>query len=166
MKQRITLPAAAVKARVFSLKMGLLLNTFTGEGVFYQDHILDFVLGFPELVMTHRGMCVCSTDEPMSLVRRQRTPRAQLRSEQEDTLMESWDSLTKFNQCQRGRISNMGFEGDIFDEFLQRQGRMAAGGTALNPPRSPPPSLPYPHAAPPLNPAPSPPPPPAPPEVL
>lgn len=37
--------------------------------------------------------------------------------------MESWDSLTKFNQCQRGRISNMAFEGDIFDEFLQRQGR-------------------------------------------
>lgn len=37
--------------------------------------------------------------------------------------MESWDSLTKFNQCQRGRISNTGFEGDIFDEFLQRQGR-------------------------------------------
>lgn len=37
--------------------------------------------------------------------------------------MESWDSLIKFNQHQRGRISNMGFEGDIFDEFLQRQGR-------------------------------------------
>ncbi|XP_056152996.1 katanin-interacting protein [Lampris incognitus] len=65
-----------------------------------------------------------SAEEPMSLVttsRRQRTPRAQLYSQQDDTLMESWDSLTKFNQCQRGRISNMGFEGDIFDEFLQRQ---------------------------------------------
>ncbi|KAJ8364242.1 hypothetical protein SKAU_G00130730 [Synaphobranchus kaupii] len=55
--------------------------------------------------------------------RRQWTPRAQWRSEQDDTLMESWDSLTKFNQCQRGRISNMGLEGDIFDEFLQRQAR-------------------------------------------
>ncbi|XP_078146747.1 katanin-interacting protein [Centroberyx gerrardi] len=75
----------------------------------------------------HLGAAALSnTEEPMSLVttnRRQRTPRAQLRSQQDDTLMESWDSLTKFNQCQRGRISNMGFEGDIFDEFLQRQGR-------------------------------------------
>lgn len=62
----------------------------------------------------------------MSLVsssRRQCTSLSQLHSQQDDTLMESWDSLTKFNQCQRGRISNMGFEGDIFDEFLQRQGR-------------------------------------------
>ncbi len=41
----------------------------------------------------------------------------------DDPLMESWDSLTKFNQCQRGRISNMGLEGDIFDEFVQRQSR-------------------------------------------
>ncbi len=43
--------------------------------------------------------------------------------EPDDPLMESWDSLTKFNQCQRGRISNMGLEGDIFDEFVQRQSR-------------------------------------------
>lgn len=35
--------------------------------------------------------------------------------------MESWTSLLKFNQSQRGRISNMEFEGDIFDEFLQQQ---------------------------------------------
>uniref|UniRef100_I3KVF9 KATNIP domain-containing protein n=1 Tax=Oreochromis niloticus TaxID=8128 RepID=I3KVF9_ORENI len=49
--------------------------------------------------------------------------RARLHSQQDDTLMESWDSLTKFNQCQRGRISNMAYEGDIFDEFLQRQSR-------------------------------------------
>lgn len=70
-------------------------------------------------------MFVCSPDEPMSLVsasRRQSSSRARLHSQQDDTLMESWDSLTKFNQCQRGRISNMAFEGDIFDEFLQRQG--------------------------------------------
>ncbi|KAM9774277.1 katanin-interacting protein isoform 2-T2 [Syngnathus typhle] len=53
--------------------------------------------------------------------RRQRTPRPLGHSHRDDTLMESWDSLTKFNQCQRGRISNMGFEGDIFDDFqLQR----------------------------------------------
>lgn len=67
-----------------------------------------------------------STDDPVGLVntsRRQCTPRAHLHSQQDDSLMESWDSLTKFNQYQRGRISNMGFEGDIFDEFLQRQGR-------------------------------------------
>ncbi|XP_053197195.1 katanin-interacting protein isoform X1 [Scomber japonicus] len=73
-----------------------------------------------------RATVLSNTDEPLSLVntsRRQSTLRAQLHSQQDDTLMESWDSLTKFNQCQRGRISNTGFEGDIFDEFLQRQGR-------------------------------------------
>ncbi|XP_041829340.1 katanin-interacting protein isoform X2 [Melanotaenia boesemani] len=73
-----------------------------------------------------RAAAVANTEEPMSLVstsRRQSSSRAQLHSQQDDTLMESWDSLTKFNQCQRGRISNMGFEGDIFDEFLQRHGR-------------------------------------------
>uniref|UniRef100_A0A3P8S539 Katanin interacting protein n=1 Tax=Amphiprion percula TaxID=161767 RepID=A0A3P8S539_AMPPE len=73
-----------------------------------------------------RATALTNTEEPMSLVntsRRQSSSRAQLHSQQDDTLMESWDSLTKFNQCQRGRISNMGFEGDIFDEFLQRQGR-------------------------------------------
>lgn len=53
--------------------------------------------------------------------------------------MESWDSLTKFNQYQRGRISNMGFEGDIFDEFLQRQGRgpPAVPANLSTAPRSP-----------------------------
>ncbi|XP_038585886.1 katanin-interacting protein isoform X1 [Micropterus salmoides] len=73
-----------------------------------------------------RSTALSNTEEPMSLVstsRRQCTSLAQQHSQQDDTLMESWDSLTKFNQCQRGRISNMGFEGDIFDEFLQRQGR-------------------------------------------
>ncbi|KAM6951134.1 katanin-interacting protein [Aplochiton taeniatus] len=80
-------------------------------------------------------------EEPAPLVpgssRRQRTPRAQLRSQTDDTLMESWDSLTKFNQCQRGRISNMSFEGDIFDEFLQRQGRAAAAAAPTPAPYSP-----------------------------
>ncbi|XP_018429660.1 PREDICTED: protein KIAA0556-like, partial [Nanorana parkeri] len=42
-------------------------------------------------------------------------------SDQDNILMESWTSLLKFNQSQRGRISNMEFEGDIFDEFLQQQ---------------------------------------------
>ncbi|XP_026034659.1 protein KIAA0556 isoform X3 [Astatotilapia calliptera] len=73
----------------------------------------------------HRATALTNADEPMSLVsasRRQSSSRARLHSQQDDTLMESWDSLTKFNQCQRGRISNMAFEGDIFDEFLQRQG--------------------------------------------
>uniref|UniRef100_A0A667YYT1 Katanin interacting protein n=1 Tax=Myripristis murdjan TaxID=586833 RepID=A0A667YYT1_9TELE len=91
----------------------------------------------------HFGAAAFSnTEVPMSLVttsRRQCTPRAQLHSQQDDTLMESWDSLTKFNQCQRGRISNMGFEGDIFDEFLQRQGH-GPPAALVNPsttPRSP-----------------------------
>lgn len=70
-------------------------------------------------------MSVYYPEEPVSLVsagRRQSSSRTQLHSQQDDPLMESWDSLTKFNQCQRGRISNMNYEGDIFDEFLQRQG--------------------------------------------
>ncbi|KAG8558458.1 hypothetical protein GDO81_017002 [Engystomops pustulosus] len=42
-------------------------------------------------------------------------------SDQENTLMESWTSLLKFNQSHKGRISNMNFEGDILDEFLHQQ---------------------------------------------
>ncbi|KAL2298821.1 hypothetical protein Nmel_014427 [Mimus melanotis] len=42
-------------------------------------------------------------------------------SEQEHTLQESWKSLVKFNYSHRGRISNMDFQGDIFDEFLHQQ---------------------------------------------
>ncbi|XP_029312207.1 protein KIAA0556 isoform X3 [Cottoperca gobio] len=87
-----------------------------------------------------RAAELSNTEEPMSLVNaRRRQYTSQLHSHQDDTLMESWDSLTKFNQCQRGRISNMGFEGDIFDEFLQRQGRGPAA-VQVNPstaPRSP-----------------------------
>lgn len=75
----------------------------------------------------HRAAAELSNaEEPLPLLtasRRQCAPLSQLHSRQDETLMESWDSLTKFNQCQRGRISNMGFEGDIFDEFLQRQAR-------------------------------------------
>ncbi|XP_067911776.1 katanin-interacting protein isoform X2 [Heterodontus francisci] len=47
--------------------------------------------------------------------------RAKWQNEQDDTLLESWNSLLKFNRSQRGRIANMDFEGDIFDEFLQEQ---------------------------------------------
>ncbi|XP_028264447.1 protein KIAA0556 isoform X2 [Parambassis ranga] len=93
-----------------------------------------------------RATALTNTEEPMSLVttsRRQCSSRAQLHSQQDNTLMESWDSLTKFNQCQRGRISNMGFEGDVFDEFLQRQGRgpPTLPVTPSTAPRSPLPSL-------------------------
>ncbi|POI31707.1 hypothetical protein CIB84_004542, partial [Bambusicola thoracicus] len=49
------------------------------------------------------------------------TSRAKRHSEQEYTLQESWNSLVKFNYSHRGRISNMDFQGDIFDEFLQQQ---------------------------------------------
>ncbi|XP_072275002.1 katanin-interacting protein [Pyxicephalus adspersus] len=44
-----------------------------------------------------------------------------IKRDQDNSLMESWSSLLKFNQSQHGRISNMEFEGDIFDEFLQQQ---------------------------------------------
>ncbi|XP_056661474.1 katanin-interacting protein isoform X3 [Monodelphis domestica] len=47
--------------------------------------------------------------------------RSRWNSEQEHTLQESWNSLTAFNRSHRGRISNMEFQGDIFDEFLQQQ---------------------------------------------
>ncbi|XP_044538576.1 katanin-interacting protein-like [Gracilinanus agilis] len=47
--------------------------------------------------------------------------RCRWNSEQEHTLQESWNSLTAFNRSHRGRISNMEFQGDIFDEFLQQQ---------------------------------------------
>ncbi|KAM9305565.1 katanin-interacting protein [Gastrophryne carolinensis] len=47
--------------------------------------------------------------------------RQRWKSEQDNILMESWTSLLKFNQSHRGRISNMGFEGDVFDEFLQQR---------------------------------------------
>ncbi|XP_016314172.1 uncharacterized protein KIAA0556 [Sinocyclocheilus anshuiensis] len=63
-----------------------------------------------------------STEESSPTSVRNRRPKPHW-CEPDDPLMESWDSLTKFNQCQRGRISNMGLEGDIFDEFVQRQSR-------------------------------------------
>lgn len=64
---------------------------------------------------------------------------AKLHSQQDETLRESWDSLSKFNQCQRGRISNMSLDGDIFDEFLQRhvRGPPTLPATSFTVPRSP-----------------------------
>ncbi|NWU60456.1 K0556 protein, partial [Pterocles burchelli] len=49
------------------------------------------------------------------------TSRAKWHSEQEHTLQESWNSLVKFNYSHRGRISDMDFQGDVFDEFLHQQ---------------------------------------------
>uniref|UniRef100_H0XE98 Katanin interacting protein n=2 Tax=Otolemur garnettii TaxID=30611 RepID=H0XE98_OTOGA len=48
-------------------------------------------------------------------------PRLKWHSEQEHTLHESWNSLSAFDRSHRGRISNMEFQGDILDEFLQQQ---------------------------------------------
>ncbi|CAN2390340.1 Domain of unknown function (DUF4457) [Pristimantis euphronides] len=42
-------------------------------------------------------------------------------SDQETNLMENWTSLLQSNQSHKGRIFNMNFEGDIFDEFLHQQ---------------------------------------------
>ncbi|XP_072313004.1 katanin-interacting protein isoform X2 [Eucyclogobius newberryi] len=87
-----------------------------------------------------RSSALSSTDDPFSQETtswKQSSQRAHLHSQQDDTLMESWDSLTKFNQHQRGRISNMGFEGDIFDEFLQRRGPLTVQANPSTAPRSP-----------------------------
>ncbi|XP_042638159.1 katanin-interacting protein [Orycteropus afer afer] len=48
-------------------------------------------------------------------------PRSRWCSEQEHMLHESWNSLSAFNLSHRGRISNVEFQGDILDEFLQQQ---------------------------------------------
>ncbi|CAH2306798.1 Hypothetical predicted protein [Pelobates cultripes] len=50
-----------------------------------------------------------------------KTQRQRWHTDQDNNLMESWTSLLKFNQFHRGRISNLNFEGDIFDEFLLQQ---------------------------------------------
>uniref|UniRef100_A0A8C3IS94 Katanin interacting protein n=1 Tax=Chrysemys picta bellii TaxID=8478 RepID=A0A8C3IS94_CHRPI len=61
-----------------------------------------------------KGLCTSHGDEGL-------THTAGWHSEQEHTLQESWNSLLKFNYSHRGRISNMDFQGDIFDEFLHQQ---------------------------------------------
>ncbi|XP_045398806.1 katanin-interacting protein isoform X6 [Lemur catta] len=48
-------------------------------------------------------------------------PRSKWHSEQEHMLQESWNSLSAFDRSHRGRISNMEFQGDVLDEFLQQQ---------------------------------------------
>ncbi|KAM5227700.1 katanin-interacting protein [Ctenodactylus gundi] len=48
-------------------------------------------------------------------------PRPWWQSEQEQTLHESWDSLSAFDRAHRGRISHLEPQGDILDEFLQQQ---------------------------------------------
>ncbi|XP_066432236.1 katanin-interacting protein isoform X2 [Eleutherodactylus coqui] len=58
---------------------------------------------------------------PLTNSQRSMKTRPRWSSDQENKLMESWTSLLKFNQSHRGRISNMNFEGDIFDEFLHQQ---------------------------------------------
>ncbi|XP_062999166.1 katanin-interacting protein [Elgaria multicarinata webbii] len=50
-----------------------------------------------------------------------RPSRAKWSGSQERALQDSWNSLLKFNHSHRGRISNMDFQGDIFDEFLHQQ---------------------------------------------
>ncbi|XP_072204822.1 katanin-interacting protein isoform X2 [Excalfactoria chinensis] len=59
-------------------------------------------------------------DEDLS-IKEVGTSRTKWHNEQEHTLQESWNSLVKFNYSHRGRISNMDFQGDIFDEFLHQQ---------------------------------------------
>ncbi|NWR65719.1 K0556 protein, partial [Bucorvus abyssinicus] len=49
------------------------------------------------------------------------TSRGKWHNDQEHTLRESWNSLVKFNYSHQGRISNVDFQGDIFDEFLLQQ---------------------------------------------
>ncbi|XP_067329136.1 katanin-interacting protein-like isoform X2 [Anolis sagrei] len=39
----------------------------------------------------------------------------------EEALQESWNSLLRFDRLHHGRISNLDFQGDIFDEFLLQQ---------------------------------------------
>uniref|UniRef100_A0A8C3RRX3 KIAA0556 n=1 Tax=Chelydra serpentina TaxID=8475 RepID=A0A8C3RRX3_CHESE len=63
------------------------------------------------------GLCTSHGDEGLTHTGK----RAGWHSEQEHTLHESWNSLLKFNYSHRGRISNMDFQGDIFDEFLHQQ---------------------------------------------
>ncbi|EMP39529.1 hypothetical protein UY3_03232, partial [Chelonia mydas] len=73
------------------------------------------------------GLCTSHGDEGLThtdealCVKGLKNFRAGWHSEQEHTLQESWNSLLKFNYSHRGRISNMDFQGDIFDEFLHQQ---------------------------------------------
>ncbi|XP_063171031.1 katanin-interacting protein isoform X2 [Candoia aspera] len=59
-------------------------------------------------------------EEPLPAKGSTRPSRAKWGTSQEYMLQESWNSLLKFNRSHRGRISNMDFQGDIFDEFLHQ----------------------------------------------
>ncbi|XP_074867041.1 katanin-interacting protein isoform X2 [Carettochelys insculpta] len=72
------------------------------------------------LCTSHGDEGLTHTDAVLSL-KGLKTFQANWHSEQEHTLQESWNSLLKFNYSHRGRISNMDFQGDIFDEFLHQQ---------------------------------------------
>ncbi|KAL7979309.1 hypothetical protein Chor_015333 [Crotalus horridus] len=60
-------------------------------------------------------------EEPFPAKGSTRPSRAKWDTSQEHMLQESWNSLLKFNHLHHGRISNMDFQGDIFDEFLHQQ---------------------------------------------
>lgn len=60
------------------------------------------------------------SEEPFVAKGSARPSRAKWGTSQEYMLQESWNSLLKFNHSHRGRISNMDFQGDIFDEFLHQ----------------------------------------------
>lgn len=72
-------------------------------------------------------MVSCSNSSPISFAddslcaKGTRPSRAKWGTAPEHELQESWNSLLKFNHSHRGRISNLDFQGDIFDEFLQQQ---------------------------------------------
>ncbi|KAK9393038.1 hypothetical protein NXF25_016300 [Crotalus adamanteus] len=60
-------------------------------------------------------------EEPFPAKGSTRPSRAKWGTSREHMLQESWNSLLKFNHLHHGRISNMDFQGDIFDEFLHQQ---------------------------------------------
>ncbi|KAM6423791.1 katanin-interacting protein isoform 3-T4 [Liasis olivaceus] len=68
-----------------------------------------------------REEAMLDKEEPLPAKGSTRPSRAKWGTSQEYMLQESWNSLLKFNRSHRGRISNMDFQGDIFDEFLQQK---------------------------------------------
>ncbi|XP_032086358.1 protein KIAA0556 homolog [Thamnophis elegans] len=69
----------------------------------------------------YREKAALDQEEPFPAKGSTRPSRAKWGTLQEHMLQESWNSLLKFNHSHRGRISNMDFQGDIFDEFLHQQ---------------------------------------------
>nr|XP_008121450.1 PREDICTED: protein KIAA0556 homolog isoform X4 [Anolis carolinensis] len=54
----------------------------------------------------------------------------------EEALQESWNSLLRFDRLHHGRISNLDFQGDIFDEFLLQQKASRQGDSRVRAPGS------------------------------